>query len=560
MVCVIAEKQLLENGGCCLGTNQLKKRCRACVVCDFPPACGPNAPSINLRMKEVILANDNVESGGRKGSDLSDAKVKANSGNLVEWQSQDQTDFPVKVEGMNGIQEDEGGRLVKESDNLRLDALAKESMLETPKLSQNAQKVQTRLLLKESSHETHESLEDSTRVVLESSGVTKHTDGLGFEERVDKNVKESSLLEYYLIPFNLVQKGRKYPPSRRVSAVQDFPPGCGTSVSHGHSLQVASDKENHLCLDKADAEKLKHLLMTDVKNIVVYNEDAVKTKMRRLVSAGIRDHAQVKSESHEGASVDMAARPIWFCKSSEVKDWLRNDEIKATGQLVLRGEADSSENDEQQHNDLQLVKKSRDFALSLPSFAAANSTDKGARSKEEAKSKEKGNALGRIDELAAKILKDKGKCVNTGKIIGPIPGVEVGDEFQYCVKLMIIGLHSQSQGGIDYIKQVQKLLATSIVACGGYANDMNSSDILIYTGHGGNTTVGDKQPEDQKLERGNLALKNGIDERTPLRVIRGFKAIKSLESADTRGKVVAKYTYDGQYTVEKILAGHWAMQ
>ncbi|XP_015963646.1 histone-lysine N-methyltransferase, H3 lysine-9 specific SUVH6 isoform X1 [Arachis duranensis] len=152
------------------------------------------------------------------------------------------------------------------------------------------------------------------------------------------------------------------------------------------------------------------------------------------------------------------------------------------------------------------------------------------------------NERGRVDLLAAKVLKEKGKYVNEGKqILGSVPGIEVGDEFQYRIELNIVGLHRQIQGGIDYVKHSGKILATSIVASGGYADDLDNSDVLIYTGQGGNVMNSDKQPEDQKLERGNLALKNSNDEQNPVRVIRG------ADSADGKSKT---YVYDGLYLVE----------
>ncbi|KAF5197792.1 Histone-lysine N-methyltransferase, H3 lysine-9 specific SUVH5 [Thalictrum thalictroides] len=85
-----------------------------------------------------------------------------------------------------------------------------------------------------------------------------------------------------------------------------------------------------------------------------------------------------------------------------------------------------------------------------------------------------------------------------------------------------------------------KILATSIVASGGYDDKMDGSNILIYTGQGGEPRKG-KQAVDQKLKRGNLALKNSMDEGTPVRVIRGFKKIKG-----------ESYTlvYDGLYFVK----------
>ena len=143
---------------------------------------------------------------------------------------------------------------------------------------------------------------------------------------------------------------------------------------------------------------------------------------------------------------------------------------------------------------------------------------------------------------AAMALKGQQKWVNTTKRLGHIPGVEIGDTFCYRVELCIIGLHSHFQNGIDYMVIDEKILATSVVDSGRYANDKESSDILIYSGQGGNPMVGHKQVEDQKLERGNLALKNSMDAKTPVRVTRGFQATKLT----SRG-----YTYDGLYFVDK---------
>ncbi|XP_027914137.1 histone-lysine N-methyltransferase, H3 lysine-9 specific SUVH6 [Vigna unguiculata] len=148
----------------------------------------------------------------------------------------------------------------------------------------------------------------------------------------------------------------------------------------------------------------------------------------------------------------------------------------------------------------------------------------------------------RVDLVASKILKEHGKYINTGKqILGCVPGVEVGDEFQYRVELNIVGLHRPIQGGIDYVRHNGKVLATSIVASGGYADDLDNSDVLTYTGQGGNVMNSDKEPEDQKLERGNLALMNSSIEKNPVRVIRG------CESVDAKCRT---YVYDGLYVVE----------
>ncbi|XP_042422174.1 uncharacterized protein LOC122009925 [Zingiber officinale] len=170
---------------------------------------------------------------------------------------------------------------------------------------------------------------------------------------------------------------------------------------------------------------------------------------------------------------------------------------------------------------------------------------------EESKSKES-SKIKRVDLTAAQIIKKNIGWVNSGKpIIGTVPGVEVGDEFRYRVELAIVGLHRPFQGGIDATKKAGISVATSIVASGGYNDDMDSSDVLIYSGSGGNPAGPDKPREDQRLERGNLALKNSIDTMTPVRVIHGSKEMKPGSSHDTKPKLVSTFTYAGLYLVER---------
>lgn len=172
---------------------------------------------------------------------------------------------------------------------------------------------------------------------------------------------------------------------------------------------------------------------------------------------------------------------------------------------------------------------------------------------EESKSKQISKTK-RVDLMAAGILKENKEWVNSGEpILGNVPGVEVGDEFHYRVELSIVGIHRPFQGGIDSMKLHGKPVATSIVASGGYPDDTDSSDadVLIYSGAGGNPGGGEKQAGDQKLERGNLALKNSIDSMTPVRVIYGYKESKGSDSYDARSKIISTFTYDGLYFVER---------
>lgn len=156
----------------------------------------------------------------------------------------------------------------------------------------------------------------------------------------------------------------------------------------------------------------------------------------------------------------------------------------------------------------------------------------------------------RIDLEAVKIMKNKGIDVAGKKCLGAVPGVDVGDEFHYRVELAFVGVHRLYQAGIDYMKHNGILVAISIVSSGAYANDREDEDSLIYCGQGGNVAGKDKKPEDQKLERGNLALKNSITTKNPVRVIHGFKETKSSDLADSKGKIGTIYVYDGLYRVE----------
>ncbi|KAK9292508.1 hypothetical protein L1049_020481 [Liquidambar formosana] len=145
-----------------------------------------------------------------------------------------------------------------------------------------------------------------------------------------------------------------------------------------------------------------------------------------------------------------------------------------------------------------------------------------------------------IPVKSAMLLREQQKWVNTRKQFGAVSGVDIGDRFRFRAELVVIGLHSEFQRGIDYMEKDGELLATSIVASGRYANDADSSDVLVYCGQGGNPQIGHKILEDQKLEGGNLALYNSTLAKNPVRVVRGVKALK-----------MGKYIYDGLYTLDK---------
>ncbi|KZV48773.1 histone-lysine N-methyltransferase, H3 lysine-9 specific SUVH1-like [Dorcoceras hygrometricum] len=135
----------------------------------------------------------------------------------------------------------------------------------------------------------------------------------------------------------------------------------------------------------------------------------------------------------------------------------------------------------------------------------------------------------RPDLKAGKHLMTRGIRTNSTKRIGHVPGIEVGDIFFFRMELCIAGLHSQSMGGIDYLSVRvtvdEEPVALSIVSAGGYGDEGDGVDVLIYTGQGG-VQRPDRQMFDQKLERGNLALEKSLHRANDVRVIRGCNVFK----------------------------------
>ncbi|KAJ8441675.1 hypothetical protein Cgig2_019062 [Carnegiea gigantea] len=151
----------------------------------------------------------------------------------------------------------------------------------------------------------------------------------------------------------------------------------------------------------------------------------------------------------------------------------------------------------------------------------------------------------RGDLRASTLLRDRGLWLNRDKrIVGSIPGVYIGDLFYFRMELCVVGLHGQSQAGIDYLPSSQSAngepIATSIIVSGGYEDDEDAGDVLIYTGHGGHDKF-HRMANHQKLEGGNLALERSMHYGIEIRVIRGLKYEGSLTT-----KI---YIYDGLYRI-----------
>jgi euchromatic histone-lysine N-methyltransferase len=158
---------------------------------------------------------------------------------------------------------------------------------------------------------------------------------------------------------------------------------------------------------------------------------------------------------------------------------------------------------------------------------------------------EKEDSSKRADMKAGALMMRNNMRINSVKTVGHVPGVEVGDIFFYRIEMCIVGLHAPAMGGIDYmpVNSVGKddSLAVCIISSGGYDNEEDDTDILVYTGQGGNSRK--KQKHDQKLERGNLALMNSQNKNTQIRVVR------STHDPFRHSEKI--YIYDGLYRIEE---------
>ncbi|PAN36765.1 hypothetical protein PAHAL_6G308300 [Panicum hallii] len=157
-------------------------------------------------------------------------------------------------------------------------------------------------------------------------------------------------------------------------------------------------------------------------------------------------------------------------------------------------------------------------------------------------------ARNRVDLRASSRMLSAGHWLHREvRIVGDIPGVLVGDAFYYRAELCVVGLHTAPQAGIGYIPaslvNEGHPVATSIVSSGGYLDDEDTGDVLVYTGSGGRQRNRLDHHADQTLERGNLALHNSYLYGVEVRVIRGHVCD---QSPNPNRKV---YVYDGLYRV-----------
>lgn len=125
-------------------------------------------------------------------------------------------------------------------------------------------------------------------------------------------------------------------------------------------------------------------------------------------------------------------------------------------------------------------------------------------------------------------------------MFGHIKGYPPGTLFESRAELSESGVHRPPQAGICGRADEG---AESIVLSGGYEDDRDLGDEIIYTGAGGRDASSGQQTADQQLNRSNQALVTSMQRGLPVRVIRG--AHPEVHEAPTSG-----YRYDGLYRVE----------
>jgi putative restriction endonuclease len=114
-----------------------------------------------------------------------------------------------------------------------------------------------------------------------------------------------------------------------------------------------------------------------------------------------------------------------------------------------------------------------------------------------------------------------------------------GSAFSSRAELHAAGLHGPIQAGIAGSAANG---AESIVVSGGYEDDQDLGNEIIYTGQGGRDPNSGRQIADQELTRGNRALAVNKTQGLPVRVIRGARVSRFAPESG--------YRYDGLFRVD----------
>lgn len=125
-------------------------------------------------------------------------------------------------------------------------------------------------------------------------------------------------------------------------------------------------------------------------------------------------------------------------------------------------------------------------------------------------------------------------------MFGHIPGISPGHWFASRRALYEAGVHRPLRAGIGGRAAEG---AASVVLSGGYTDDLDRGDVILYTGMGGRDHATGEQVADQRLTGANRALARNVHSGQPVRVVRGAGATSKW--APDEG-----YRYDGLYRVD----------
>lgn len=126
------------------------------------------------------------------------------------------------------------------------------------------------------------------------------------------------------------------------------------------------------------------------------------------------------------------------------------------------------------------------------------------------------------------------------RLFGEIPNVIEGQHFGTRLELSHSVVHRPPRAAIS---GSQAEGADSIVRSGGYEDDKDFGDVILFAGHGGRNHKSKKQTTNQDRNPQNPTLIKSYETGLPIRVIRG--AALSSPFAPASG-----YRYDGLYCVE----------
>lgn len=127
--------------------------------------------------------------------------------------------------------------------------------------------------------------------------------------------------------------------------------------------------------------------------------------------------------------------------------------------------------------------------------------------------------------------------MSKNRIYGHIDGYPEGSKFKDREEVRLAGLQRHPMKGID---GTDHEAACAIVLSGGYEDDIDHMNYIIYTGKGGRDNK-NKQISHQEFTGSNKSLILSCEYRLPVRVIRGYQ----IKNGPNDG-----YRYDGLYFVE----------